>query len=138
MLRRHKSGDGGASAGDSHTEQATEPSRSAAVQATLADDALLESAASTDEHGVQLHSLVNHAIILHRLDVDWALLLGGWVWALAAVVSALCTPSYPRLMFLVALTMVWGSCTVALFPASGPLTWLVHFLVAGSEATHHR
>lgn len=82
---------------------------------------------------MQLHNLVKQAIVLHRLDVDKALLLGAWVWALAALVSTLCTPGHPRLMFLVALTMLWGSCNVALFPAAGPLTWLVHFLLAGSE-----
>jgi hypothetical protein len=86
---------------------------------------------------VQLHSLVKQAIRLHRLDVDWALLLGAWVWALAALVSTLCTPGHPRSMFFVALTMVWGSCNVALFPAAGPLTWLVHFLLAGSDTSHY-
>ena len=88
------------------------------MQTAPNDDALLGSSPAADEQGVQLHSLVKHAIMLHRLDVDWALLLGSWAWALAAVLSTLCAQSYPRLMLFVATAMMWGSCNVALFPAA--------------------
>lgn len=87
------------------------------------------------EQTVQLYSVVKHAVEQYGLEVDWALQLGGWIWMLATLTSALCTPSSPRLMFMVALTMVWASWNMALFPASGPLTWLVHFLLASSDPT---
>jgi hypothetical protein len=96
--------------------------------------AALKSDMDEQQMSVQLHNLVKQAFLLHRQDVDWALRVGGCVWALAATFSALVTASHPWLMLLAALTMAWGSVTAELFPATGPLTWLVHVLLASGSA----
>lgn len=80
---------------------------------------------------VGLQGLVEKAILLYRQDVDWALRLGLIVWALSAVNAAAWASWWPRLMWIVAVVILYVTLTSDLFPINrGPLTWLVHFLVA--------